>query len=420
MAALLAAFGVAQPLFAADERPWYRYENDFFIAYSNASNWKARKILEDLEYFRGAALRVPGIELPVDTEKTLVLIPATQEEFAVLAENENSVGFAQPLEGRTVIVFPASGRTMKSKYILHHEYAHALAHVAPGLYPQWYIEGFAEIASSAVVHKRRRSIFIGLNEGRYQDASEPKIDWDELINDAFDAHDFDDVELTASAYAQYWLLAHYLTMSGSTDNISRLEQYFAQVENGTPSADAFQASFGVTPTELWELELKPYLRRIPEYRHPFSRDVLDTSFDREPAHPDEVESLLTFFTHKAEMVRGSERPLRPLASLPGVWDHLRMDDQCTETLTFRLSDGGDVLVMEDFYSGSNGKSVPGVFRIGHNYGREFILHNVTGEQFPDVTLTPNYQLSVRSDRVLCFDEVPATELCARVLQRCGN
>lgn len=402
----------------ADAALWYRYENDFFIAYSNARNRSARKILEDLEYFRAAALRVPDIDLPSYARKTLVIIPATEQEYALLAENENSVGFAQPLENRTAIVFPATSRTEKSKYILHHEYAHALAHVNSKAYPQWYTEGFAEIAASVVIHKRRKSFYVGMHEGRWQDALEPKIDWDELIADDFDAHQFDDVNLTASAYAQYWLLAHFLAMSGSDEYLDNLERYFTLVEKGEPSVTAFRDAFGMSVNELWERELQEYLWHIPEYRHGFGKSSLDKTFQRTRARASEIQPILRFFRDKASMARGMDPTSNPLSFLSGRWDHLKFVNQCSEILTLRLRNGADMLVVDDFYTGNGGQQVPALFSIRHEYGSELILRNITNLQYPEVTVTPNYQLTIRGENVLCFDQVPAKQVCERVLHRC--
>ena len=401
-----------------DASGWSRYENDFFIAYSNASNRQARKILEDLEYFRAAALRVPDIEMPRYADKTLVLIPATEAEYALLAENENAIGFAQPLTNRTAIVFPATSRTERSKYVLHHEYAHALAHGNLSQYPQWYMEGFAEIASSVVIHKRRMSFYVGMHEGRWNEALEPAIDWDELISDDFDAHSFSDVRRTASAYAQFWLIAHYLTMSGSEEKLRSLERYFSLVENGESSVAAFQTVFGMTANEMWDKELKDYLWRIPEYRHSFSQSSIDRSFVRSPASPGEIEPMLRFFTDKASMARGMDATSNPMAFLNGKWDHLKFTDQCTELLTVRLENGADILIMEDFYRADDGQKVAAIFTVNHDYGSELILQNITRQQNPEIAETSNYQLSIRGEDVLCFDEVPARMMCQRVLHRC--
>lgn len=407
-----------QGAWSADDGLWYRYENNYFIAYSNADSRQARKILEDLEYFRAATLRVPGIELPDDTLKTLVLIPATAAEYAQLAENSNSVGFAQPLDGRTAIVFPASGRTDTSKYILHHEYAHALAHVNSGEYPQWYSEGFAEIASSVVIHKRRKSFYVGVHEGRFWEVQEPMVDWDELISDNFDAHEFDDMRMTASAYAQFWLLAHFLTLSGSEEYLNKLEHYFALVEKGQPSTVAFLETFGMTANQLWETELQHYIRDVPEYRHGFARSSLDPSFDRRLAEPSEFRPMMTFFEDRASVSRGMHRTSNPLSLISGRWDRLRISGQCNETLDFYLQDTADVLVVDDFYTGSSGARVPAIFSIRHGYGTELTLHNITSSHYPEITLTPNYQLTVRGSNVLCLDEAPAAILCEQVLHRC--
>ena len=388
------------------------------MAYSNAPNRRARKILEDLEYFRAAALRVPDIEMPRYADKTLVVIPATDEEYEKLAENQNAIGFAQPLQNRTAIVFPASGRSETSKYVLHHEYAHALAHGNLARYPQWYMEGFAEVASSVVIHKRRLAFYVGMHEGRWNEALEPQIDWDELISDDFDAHNFEDVRVTASAYAQFWLLAHFLTMSGSKEYLRDLERYFSLVEGGMESVAAFQEAFGMTANDMWETELKDYLWHIPEYRHGFSQSSLDRSFDRYAAPPSEVEPMLRFFTDKASMARGMDATSNPLGFLDGRWDHLKFTNQCTDLLTVRLENGADVLVIDDFYSGDDDTRIPAIFRVSHQYGPELILRNITHLEHPEVTVTPNYQLSIRGENVLCFDEVPARSICQRVLHRC--
>lgn len=405
---------------APDANGWYRYENDYFVAYSNAGNWQARKILEDLEYFRAAALRVPDVDMPRYVDKTLVVIPATESEYAALAENENAIGFAQPLTDRTAIVFPATSRTDKSKYVLHHEYAHALAHGNFSDYPQWYMEGFAEIASSVVIHKRRMSFYVGMHEGRWNEVLEPVFDWDELISDDFDAHGFTDVRKTASAYAQFWLIAHYLTMSGSEDKLRALESYFSRVENGEASVEAFRGAFGMSANELWETELEDYLWRIPEYRHSFSQSSIDRSFDRTPADPEEIAPMLRFFTDKASMARGMDATSNPMAFLTGKWDHLKFTDQCTDLLTLRLASDADELVMDDFYVAADGTKRPATFKVNHVYGSELILTNQTDVRDTGIAATPNYQLSIRGEDVLCFDEVPARMLCQRVLHRCDD
>jgi len=418
----LACLGIAiyAPIGATQETAWSRYENDFFVAFSNASNYQARKILEDLEYFRAAALRLPGIELPEDALKTLVIIPATEAEFSMLSENSNSVGFAQPLDGRTAIVFPATGRTPTSKYTLHHEYAHALAHVNSIEYPQWFSEGFAEIASSVVVHKRRKSFFVGTHEGRFAAATEPKIDWNELISDGFDAHNLDNLSLAQSAYSQYWLLVHFLTLSGSKTYLNKLEQYFALIEEGADSNVAFVQAIGMSPNELWKSKLQDYLQRVPEYRHKFGRTSLDQSFDQRAAQAIEYEPTLRFFSDRAAASRGIHHTNNPLSLINGQWDQLRFSNQCRDLLDMRLQDTADQLIIENFYTSQSRKKIAGIFTIKHSYGATMVLENVTASQFPEIEETPNYHLTVRGQDVICLDPIGSEFLCERVLQRCDR
>ena len=174
----------------------------------------------------------------------------------------------------------------------------------------------------------------------------------------------------------------------------------------------------MTANEMWEAELKDYLWHIPEYRHSFSQSSIDRSFVRTLASPDEIEPMLRFFTDKAAMARGMDSTANPMAHLNGKWDHLKFTDQCTELLTVRLENGADILIVDDFYIGENGRKVAATFRVSHAYGSELILRNITDLQNPDISVTPNYQLSIRGEDVLCFDEVPARTMCQRVLHRC--
>ena len=74
--------------------------------------------------------------------------------------------------------------------------------------------------------------------------------------------------------------------------------------------------------------------------------------------------------------------------------------------------------MDDFYVGSDGERVAATFLVTHEYGSEFILRNITDLQNTDDSATLNYQLSIRGEDVLCFDEAPARMMCQRVLHRC--
>ena len=61
----------------AREKPWYKYENSHFEAYSNEQERLTKKLLVELENFRAAVLQVANIEAPAGTPKTQVIIFAS-------------------------------------------------------------------------------------------------------------------------------------------------------------------------------------------------------------------------------------------------------------------------------------------------------------------------------------------------------
>jgi len=59
---------------SAKDRPWFRYENANFDAYSDSSEKKVRKLLEELENFRAAAEQHLTFDIPAGAVKTQVVI----------------------------------------------------------------------------------------------------------------------------------------------------------------------------------------------------------------------------------------------------------------------------------------------------------------------------------------------------------
>ena len=195
---------------AAADGDWQQYENSHFTAYSNGSEEHATKILDSLEQFRAAAIQIPTFVIPEGRPKTLVILPATYEEFLTFAHYESVAGFAATLAGRATIVMPASDPDINLRVVVGHEFAHTLLFNEYFKHPSWYAEGFAEIASSIVVDAKNNTFTIGARSDLRKRAAKPRIDWNDLIDSGFNAHTLGDTDRTASAYAQDWLLVHYL------------------------------------------------------------------------------------------------------------------------------------------------------------------------------------------------------------------
>lgn len=408
------------PAFSADNESWVHYENDFFVAYSNAGEESVTNILESLEQFRAAAFQIPSFVIPEGRPKTLVILPATHEEFLAFAYYDTMAGFAAVLAGRPTIVLPASDRDLDLHVIVGHEFAHTLLFNDYFNYPSWYAEGFAEIASSIVIDPMDNLFSIGARDDHRRKAAKPSIDWNDLIDSSFDAHALGDLKRTASAYAQDWLLVHYLTLNESADYASELNRYFANINNGMPSIAAFPEAFGKTAADFWQSDLQTYLDQIENRVFSFDPSLLDLEFQSSLAIDEELRPILNFLIDHADVRHGRNAPSGPAAHLPGRWDWFRLEDQCSDPMTLRLREDTGILVLESFYSDDDTDPVPALFSIDVDDDGALVLTNVTSHEYPQVMVTSDYRVMMRSENVMCFDAQPAARDCLRILQRCGR
>lgn len=416
-AILFAVLVISSPVIAED---WQRFENSNFIAFSNSASIEVRDILNELELVRAAASQTPGLYIPEHRAKTMVLLPATSAEFAQFVPFDTMAGFAQPLADRSVIVLPVGGSHADFRVVVRHEFAHTMLFNDWFDYPHWYAEGFAEVVSSIEVDRRRRQFTVGEQPRRYGRRIKPQIDWDELVGSGFDAHALQDPKLIQAAYAQNWLLLHYLILNGETDYSSELDRYFALVASGERSGSAFVTAFGRSAAEFWEQVLKRYARRPPATRQDFDPAELDLDFNVTMASDEILEPLLTYLTDKADARRQNREGLPSLDPLPGEWDQLRYERQCSDPLTFALRPDSDIVAIEGFYSAPETAPIPALFSYDRLGPDSFQLTNVTAETYPNVVITSDYRISMRTDNVFCLDELPTGRKCSAIFHRCNR
>ena len=415
---LLASLALGIPGSAAAE--WTKFENSSFVAYSNAAEADARGVLIELEYIRAAAEQVPSFVIPADRPRTLVILPATHEEFLHYAALDSIAGFAQPLDGGAAIVMPVAAPSGNAGDVIRHEFAHTLLFNDWFRYPQWYSEGFAEIFSNIRVDSRHSSFVIGERPERYGRRLRPGISWDTLVDENFDAHMQPDQEVVQAAYGQAWLLVHYLTLSGDPDHLSQLNHYFSLVNSGSPSVEAFTRAFGVSPASLWGDTLASYVEHPETARYEFSPAVLDPGFRSAPADEREISPILAYLRDKADALRPGGNPDMPASMLAGSWDRLKYKNQCSDPLTFASRENGEVISIDGFYSAEGTDPVPALFVADRMAPGVYDFINITAEEFPEVVVAADYQLTIRSESVVCFDRRPFSRACTSVLQRCSN
>ncbi|MDA0678922.1 MAG: hypothetical protein O2880_01150 [Proteobacteria bacterium] len=402
----------------AAEPIWHRYENSHFIAYSNASQKNVENILESLEQFRAAASLVPTFVVPEGRPKTLVILPATHKEFLAFAYYETIAGFAAVLDGQPTIVLPASDHDLNIQVIVGHEFAHTLLLNEYFTYPSWYAEGFAEIASSITIDHKNSTFTIGTRPDLIEKVRKPTVDWNDLVQSEFNAHSLGDPNRTASAYAQDWLLVHYLTLNKSPDYASELNLYFSNLNNGIPANAAFMQAFGKTAADFWQSHLQPYLKQIRNQEYVFDPTLIDPDFQSSVAIEDEFHPILKFLKDNADLRHGRNVPVSPLSHLPGQWDWLSLEDQCADPVRFHLRENTGVLVLESFYSDDDLDPVPALFNIETEDDGTLVLTNITSDEYPQVRVASDYRAVMRSENVMCFDAQPAARDCLRVLHRC--
>lgn len=127
---------------------------------------------------------------------------------------------------------------LKSEIILFHEYVHHfMMQYFPVAYPAWYIEGFAEVYSTAEF----------LDQGVFRIGKPANHRGMQLFYDVqypvkklFEAKQKPDD--ARHHYSIGWLLTHYLTFS--PDRAGQLKKYLAAVSRGTASDEAARQSFG--------------------------------------------------------------------------------------------------------------------------------------------------------------------------------
>ena len=91
----------------AKDKPWFKYENSHFEAYSNENERVTKKLLLKLENFRAAVLQVADIEVPAAAPKTQIVIFASEKKFHKLIGDHSIGGFAYVENGVTYMVLSA-------------------------------------------------------------------------------------------------------------------------------------------------------------------------------------------------------------------------------------------------------------------------------------------------------------------------
>jgi hypothetical protein len=204
----------ASPAFAAT---WHEAETAHFRIASAGDEKELRRLAERLEYFHTLLRLATGVSEsghPV-VKVRVYLVDSVEDVKRLFGDMRSDVaGFYTPREDGAIAVVPRStgDGIFTGQLVLFHEYSHHyMLQYSPMAYPAWYVEGFAEIASTASF-ERKGSITYGkaashrqyeLMDGMSYPAGK-MLDGSYLI---------DNKKGRGWSYGDAWTLTHYLTFS---------------------------------------------------------------------------------------------------------------------------------------------------------------------------------------------------------------
>lgn len=249
LAALLLVF--SNPAFAA---VWREAETTHFRIISSGEEKGLLKFAERLEYFHTLLRLATGAnEANRPVVKVRVYLVSSVGEVKRLYGNLNSevAGFYGPREDGAFAVVPRStgDGIFTGQLVLFHEYAHHyMLQYTPAAYPSWYVEGFAEIASTASF-ERKGAITFGKAASHRQYELEGGTSYP-VIKMLDGTYLKDREKRRGWSYGDAWALSHYLTFSDTRRG--QFRAYLNGINNGKKMTEAAQVfgDLGVLQREV--------------------------------------------------------------------------------------------------------------------------------------------------------------------------
>lgn len=275
MRAILAAFAVAA--FAVPAKAvWHQASSEHFLIYSEQKPESLREFAVKLEKFDKAvraARRMADLPPSLGNRVTIFVV-RDKAEVQRLANDQTGflAGFyrgsaagsvAFVARGGPTVGDPASAGSRPSAtgaddgtIILLHEYAHHLMMqdlTTP--YPEWLVEGFAEVMSTAQFG-RDGTVGLGLpaQHRAYGLLEGRSLSLETLLSGKYEKIT---VEQRESIYGRGWLMTHYLTFEPS--RMGQLDAYVSALAKGNDPLEAARRTFGDLKT--LERDLDKYLHR---------------------------------------------------------------------------------------------------------------------------------------------------------------
>lgn len=256
--------GLAMLASGTAQAAWQKASSRHFIIYSEQKPQDLRAFADRLERFDQASrkiLRMPDPPVGDGNRLSIFVLPSVEAVRKIKGGNDRFVyGFYVPKYSGSVAFTPRRTEGgplgLQADTVLFHEYSHHLMMQQFSTpYPNWYVEGFAELLSTAQFGKdgsvtigtapvhRARSLFSddGLSTRQMLESQPARLSQPQR----------------ESIYARGWLLTHYLSFEPS--RAGQLTAYVENLAKGQTSAVAATNAFG--DLKLLDKELNSYIMR---------------------------------------------------------------------------------------------------------------------------------------------------------------
>ena len=243
---------------------WHQASSRHFVIYSDDKPERLRAYAEKLERFDKAVRLLRNVQDPQVGDGNRLTIFVVSDDAAVRriagAKDSFIYGFYLGRYSGSVAYTPRRADTdewgLKADSVFFHEYAHHLMFQNFDLpYPNWYVEGFAELIGTPKFGKDG-SVTLGLQPKHraYGLFSGIGLSTREILESQPEKMTTDDRE---SIYGRGWLLTHLLTFEPSRKG--QFSRYMRNLSNGMNMASAAADAFG--DLKQFDRDAERYLSR---------------------------------------------------------------------------------------------------------------------------------------------------------------
>jgi tetratricopeptide (TPR) repeat protein len=277
--AALVLFGLAPA--AAHAADVKAYETTHFIIYTKSGDAGAERLATRLETIDGLMRMASAISDKIAPIKVRIYEVDTEGEVeaALGLSNTGIAGFYTSNIIGPFAVTPHSTTFHNGDFtpelVLHHEYAHHfMLQYFPAVYPQWYVEGFAELIGSSTIQ----------SDGKVAYGTPPKSRGHEFAADWVPLQDVflkpPEKLYGLDPYRQGWTMTHFFTFSN--ERSAQLRAYLNALNAGKSPAEAAKAFGDLTKLDrearaylisgsfVYKLVAVPIARPVIQAVHPVS------------------------------------------------------------------------------------------------------------------------------------------------------